>query len=75
MLDFTTWFIVIAVICVASLLIDARRSHKVVDNLPEYRKMFDQGDSPSSRAQEAPVTDPYHYDPPGVIEFSNSFCP
>ncbi|MDT8271971.1 MAG: hypothetical protein RRA35_02145 [Desulfomonilia bacterium] len=43
MLDFTTWFIMIAVICVASLLIDARRSHKVVDNLPEYRKMFDQG--------------------------------
>ena len=43
MLDFATWFIVIAVICVASLLIDSRRSHKVVDNLPEYRKMFEQG--------------------------------
>ncbi|MGC9325529.1 MAG: hypothetical protein ACP5G0_12375 [Desulfomonilia bacterium] len=41
--EFGIGLIVIAVICVAALVIDSQRSYTVIDNSPEYKKMFEKG--------------------------------
>ena len=49
MVEFFSGFGIIIALCVAALIIDSKRDNSIVDNFPEYKKMFEEGIIKSTR--------------------------